>query len=85
MKSNDETKGKCVNLMIKHYNEGAMTSMLKFKKLGTKMELSYFTGSFNIERFYECIELICICAGTGFTPMIKLLNLALQVEHSLPK
>jgi len=85
MKSNDEMKGKCVNLMIKHYNEGAMTSKLKFKKLDSKVELSYFTGSFNIEQFYECIELICICAGTGFTPMVKLLNLALQMEHSLPK
>lgn len=70
--------GKQVCLMIKHYADGYLTSRLKRLEIGSKLEVSNFTGNFELERLEDCDELILICAGTGFTPMIRLINYLIE-------
>lgn len=50
-----------------------------FKK-GSKVELSNYTGSFQQETLLKCSELFLICAGSGFTPMARLLTSSIQIE-----
>ena len=47
---------------------------------GSQIEMSNFTGSFNYENLFNCYELVLICAGSGFTPMIRLLIHAIRIE-----
>lgn len=79
----DNESQKTVCLMIKHYDDGALTPLLKQVKLGGKIEMSVHTGSFQIQRLEECNELFLICAGTGLTPMIRLIKLGLQKDNIL--
>jgi len=76
----NQKDGKQVCLMIKHYDDGAFTSKLKDLPIGAKLEMSNFTGSFNYETLFNCNELVLICAGSGFTPMIRLLIHAIRIE-----
>lgn len=53
---------------------------LKLK--GSKVEISNYTGKFDVDRVCSKFkELFLICAGSGFTPMIRLLVHALEIER----
>ena len=75
-----ELAGKQICLMIKHYKEGSFTPLLSQLTVGSFVEISNFTGSFRFSYLEKCNELIMICAGTGFTPMVKLLHEGLKLE-----
>lgn len=76
-----QINGKRVYLMIKHYfSEGYFTSKLRNIKIGSKIQISNFTGDFKMERLLDCDELVLICAGSGFTPMISLLIEAVKID-----
>ena len=66
--------------MIKHYDNGAFTSKLKTLPIGSKIEISNYTGSFRTESVVNCSELYLICAGSGFTPMARILTKCLNLE-----
>lgn len=81
-KSESCENGKQICLMIKHYSDGALTSKLKSLRIGSKVEISNYTGKFDVDRVCSKFkELFLICAGSGFTPMIRLLVHALEIER----
>lgn len=80
-KADPKTDGTRICLMIKHYKEGAMTSRLKQLKIGAKVELSNYSGKFELERLTKIKDVYLICAGTGLTPMIRLLTNAIEMEN----
>lgn len=67
--------------MIKHYDDGALTSKLKNLKIGSQIEVSNYAGSFKLDKLDNCKELVMICAGSGFTPMIRLIYHALKIDQ----
>ena len=62
-----------IHLMIKVYEHGALTPVISNLKIGDKMFLSTYEGSFKLSTLkdYQC--LVLFCGGTGFTPMIRLI------------
>lgn len=68
-------------LMIKHYNDGEFTSKLKKLPIGSKIEISNYRGLFNKDILSNCCNLHLICAGSGLTPMIRILIKALTMEN----
>lgn len=72
--------GKRIYLMIKHYSDGYFTSKLTHLKKGSKIQISNFAGDFKTEKLTDCNELVLICAGSGFTPMIRLLKEAVEID-----
>ncbi len=72
---------KTICLMIKHYmNNGMLTPKLKDLKIGSKILMSNYTGTFRSELLHECNELFLICAGSGITPMLKLIAASLKID-----
>jgi len=67
--------------MIKEYPEGFFTSKLSSIKIGSKIYISNFTGSFNYNKLLNCEELILLSAGTGFTPMTRLMIKAADLDN----
>ncbi len=76
----EELNGQVVNLIIKHYENGMLTSQLKNLKIGDFAEISNFMGSFDLNVLKTTKHLFCICAGSGFTPMVTLLHNALEKQ-----
>lgn len=72
--------GRKICLMIKHYKDGYFTSKLRNLKVGSKMEISNFAGNFKPEKLTHCNELVLICAGSGLTPMIRLLINSVKID-----
>ncbi|CAF0714785.1 unnamed protein product [Brachionus calyciflorus] len=73
--------GKQVCLIIKHYENGSFTSELLKMPIGSKLEISNYTGSFKSEVLYDCSDLYLICAGSGFTPTARILTKSLNTEN----
>lgn len=46
------------------------------------MEVSTFTGDFNEDRLSVCQNLVMFAAGTGFTPMVRLIHRSLEDPKS---
>ncbi len=42
--------------------------------------MSNYVGTFQLEALNNCNELILICAGTGLTPMLRLLAHSIKIE-----
>ena len=79
--SNLELSGKQICLMIKTYKDGSLTPILDRLELGSCVEISNYVGSFQSNSLEKCNELILICAGSGFTPMVKLVKEGLQIAN----
>ena len=47
---------------------------------GDKISVSSFDGNFQLFRLTDCTHLVMFAAGTGFTPMVKLINKTLVVD-----
>ncbi|CAF0815917.1 unnamed protein product [Adineta ricciae] len=65
-----------IELLIKHYIDRTMTPMLQQLSIGDTIEMSSAEGTFDTARIDMCRTLVLIAAGTGLTPMIRILNYA---------
>lgn len=79
----DVSDGKMVHLMIKIYPEGALTPVLKELEIGDKLDMKDTEGDFELATLQRCRNLVLLAAGTGFTPMVRLLHWALFVSNQM--
>ncbi|XP_042299387.1 cytochrome b5 reductase 4-like isoform X1 [Sceloporus undulatus] len=70
-------------LMIKIYSSGLLTPVLDTLQIGEYISLSNPEGNFTTSQVEEVEELFLLAGGTGFTPMVKLLNYALTSSNTL--
>ncbi|XP_072035658.1 cytochrome b5 reductase 4-like [Amphiura filiformis] len=73
-------EGRLLHLMVKLYPDGLLTQQMATLKQGDSVAISDFEGNFDESRLTKCSHLIMLAAGTGFTPMIRLLRWCLH-EH----
>uniref|UniRef100_A0A8B9EV78 Cytochrome b5 reductase 4 n=1 Tax=Amazona collaria TaxID=241587 RepID=A0A8B9EV78_9PSIT len=66
-----------IYLMIKIYSCGLFTQALDHLQIGDYISVSSPEGSFKKSQVQTSEDLFLLAAGTGFTPMVKLLNFAL--------
>ncbi|KAI4871227.1 hypothetical protein NFI96_019755 [Prochilodus magdalenae] len=74
-----------INLMIKVYPDGLLTPHLDSLDIGASLSISSPDGSFSLRSLRDVTHLYLLAAGTGFTPMARLLHLALQDLTSVRK
>ncbi|XP_006823095.1 cytochrome b5 reductase 4-like [Saccoglossus kowalevskii] len=73
--------GRIFYLIIKLYPEGALTSVINKLQIGDQVLISNPEGNFNQNKYISCQRLLLVSAGTGFTPMVRLLHHALHFSH----
>ncbi|KAJ8315188.1 hypothetical protein KUTeg_007338 [Tegillarca granosa] len=66
-------EGRLFYLMIKIYKDGTLTPWIDTLSIGDELDISNYDGNFIENRFHCCKQLILFAAGTGFTPMIRLI------------
>ncbi|XP_023567794.1 cytochrome b5 reductase 4 isoform X2 [Octodon degus] len=76
---------KYIYFLIKIYPAGLLTPKLDHLQIGDFVSVSGPEGNFKISKLQELEDLILVAAGTGFTPMVKILNYALSNIPSLRK
>ncbi|NXC68783.1 NB5R4 reductase, partial [Anhinga anhinga] len=69
--------GAHIYLMIKIYSCGLFTQALDHLQIGDYISVSSPEGNFKKSQVQTSEDLFLLAAGTGFTPMVKLLNFAL--------
>ncbi|XP_055965681.1 cytochrome b5 reductase 4 [Sorex fumeus] len=74
---------KHIYFLIKIYPTGLLTPELDHLQIGDFVSVSSPEGSFKISQLQELEDLFLLAAGTGFTPMVKILNYALTNIPSL--
>uniref|UniRef100_A0A8C2F9P2 Cytochrome b5 reductase 4 n=1 Tax=Cyprinus carpio TaxID=7962 RepID=A0A8C2F9P2_CYPCA len=77
--------GSDLNLMIKLYPDGLLTSHLASLPIGSSLSVGGPEGSFSTRILHDVTHLYMLAAGTGFTPMARLIRLALQDLTSIRK
>ncbi|XP_067841044.1 cytochrome b5 reductase 4 isoform X2 [Heptranchias perlo] len=72
----------CTNiyLMMKIYPDGLLTPLIDKLQIGDCVSVSSPEGNFKRSQLEEITELILLAAGTGFTPMIKLISFTLKIS-----
>jgi cytochrome-b5 reductase len=75
--------GKSVLLMIKIYPSGSLTQSLVKVDKGSTIEMSSHDGTFAEERLGKISTLCLVGAGSGFTPMVKLIRGFLENSESV--
>lgn len=76
---------KYIYFLIKIYPAGLFTPELDRLQIGDFVPVSNPEGNFKISKLQEVEDLFLLAAGTGFTPMVKILNYALINVPSLRK
>lgn len=76
---------KYIYFLIKVYPDGLFTPELDHLQIGDSVSVSNPEGNFKTSQFQELEDLFLLAAGTGFTPMAKILNYALTNIPSLRK
>lgn len=71
-----------IHLLIKHYEDGALTPLIKSKDIGETVEISDHVGVFDPSILESKSQLILLAAGTGFTPMAKLIQKFLAIKKA---
>ena len=71
--------------MIKIYPAGLFTPELDRLQIGDFISVSGPEGNFKVSKLQEVEDLFLLAAGTGFTPMVTVLNYALSHMSSLRK
>lgn len=66
---------KNLHFLIKTYPLGALTPKLDSLNIGTEIDLSYPMGNFNQEILKNATFITLMAAGTGFTPMCKVIQM----------
>ncbi|XP_058163083.1 cytochrome b5 reductase 4 isoform X1 [Dasypus novemcinctus] len=79
------SNNKYIYFLIKIYPAGLFTPELDHLQIGDFVYISSPEGSFRKSQFQELDDLFLLAAGTGFTPMVKILNYALTNIPSLRK
>ncbi|KAM5256899.1 cytochrome b5 reductase 4 [Ctenodactylus gundi] len=74
-----------IYFLIKVYPGGLFTTELNHLQIGDFVSVSSPEGNFKISKLQELEDLFLLAAGTGFTPMVKILNYALTNISSLRK
>ena len=59
-----------------------MRPPLFFTLIGDRISVSSYEGTFSISRLHECSSLVMFAAGTGFTPMVRLIYEALHNDEN---
>ncbi|NXJ96021.1 NB5R4 reductase, partial [Corythaixoides concolor] len=77
--------GAHIYLMIKIYSCGLFTQALDHLQIGDCISVSNPEGNFKKSQVQTLEDLFLLAAGTGFTPMVKLLNFALTEVSCLRK
>ncbi|KAL0984960.1 hypothetical protein UPYG_G00151120 [Umbra pygmaea] len=72
-------------LMIKVYPDGVLTQHLNKLNIGDHLSVSSPDGPFSCRLLREVTHLYLLAAGTGFTPMARVIRFALQDLGSLKK
>jgi cytochrome-b5 reductase len=70
-------------VMVKMYHHGALTPWLFDKKENDVIELGGISGKFDINKLTHVTELYMIAAGSGISPMIKLIVWGLQEKQQV--
>ncbi|KAM6138791.1 cytochrome b5 reductase 4-like isoform 1-T1 [Phoenicopterus ruber ruber] len=76
-KEPSRSAGAHIYLMIKIYSCGLFTQALDHLQIGDYISVSNPEGNFKKSQVQTLEDLFLLAAGTGFTPMVKLLNFAL--------
>lgn len=74
-----------IQLMIKLYKDGVMSKHLSTLKTGDHIRVGDPQGTFEVDKLEKVNDLVLIAAGTGFTPMIRVLNRFLTLPESSSK
>ncbi|XP_064025311.1 cytochrome b5 reductase 4 isoform X2 [Pogoniulus pusillus] len=69
--------GACLYLMVKMYSSGLFTQALDHLQIGDSISVSNPEGNFKKSQVQTSEDLFLLAAGTGFTPMVKLLSFTL--------
>ncbi|XP_036270368.1 cytochrome b5 reductase 4 isoform X8 [Pipistrellus kuhlii] len=80
LKKKENTSWECLGHPLENHN-----SLIPKKDTGDFVSISNPEGNFKIAQFQELEDLFLLAAGTGFTPMVKILNYALTNISSLRK
>lgn len=72
-------------LMIKVYPDGVFTPHLNSLHTGDHISVSGPEGTFSLRPLRDVTDLYLLAAGTGFTPMARLIRLALQDTDTIRK
>ncbi|XP_049587834.1 cytochrome b5 reductase 4 [Syngnathus scovelli] len=72
-------------LMIKFYPDGALTQHLNSLHVGDHVSVSGPEGTFSLRPLRDTTVLYLLAAGTGFTPMCRLVRVALQEISTIKK
>ncbi|XP_065920398.1 cytochrome b5 reductase 4-like isoform X2 [Dysidea avara] len=78
-------EGSEVELMVKLYKNGAMSSILSSICIGDMIHVSFPMGSFTTSLLDSMDHVTLIAAGSGFTPMSKLIRRALKNTYRTNK
>lgn len=76
---------KYIYFLIKIYPTGLFTPELDHLQIGDFVSVSSPEGNFKVSKLQELEDLFLLAAGTGFTPMVKILNYALTYIPCLRK
>ncbi|CAF2509728.1 unnamed protein product [Rotaria sp. Silwood2] len=71
-----------IELLVKHYRDGIMSTTLQKLNISDTIDMSSYEGTFDIQRIDMCQTLILIAAGTGFTPMIRIINYVIKQTNN---
>ena len=83
--SNHDTKSnKFLHFLIKTYPDGAVTKYLNQLEIGSSILVSDTQGSFDKNILKNVCHLVIVYAGTGFTPMVKVLKEFLSCVKNSP-
>ncbi|XP_075124358.1 cytochrome b5 reductase 4 isoform X2 [Leptodactylus fuscus] len=74
-----------IYLMIKIYTDGSFTPHLNKLEIGDQISISSPQGCFRMAQTEGMEDIFLVAAGTGFTPMVKLLQNVLSSCSSLRK
>ncbi|KAM9353396.1 cytochrome b5 reductase 4 isoform 1-T1 [Symphorus nematophorus] len=83
--SNNPSQESDLYLMIKVYPDGVLTPHLNSLHVGDHISVSGPEGTFSLRPLRDVTNLYLLAAGTGFTPMARLIRLALQDIDTISK
>lgn len=72
-----------VNLLIKYYPDGIFSSWITSRKIGETVTIGHPVGNFSVSYLMKATHIILIAAGSGFTPMTRLVDWALARRNKV--
>lgn len=78
-----KSDGRTIHLMVKIYPDGVFTPVLNDLSVGEAIELKDPEGDFDASVLTRVRNLVLLAAGTGFTPMVRLLHWALYSSNEI--